>query len=267
MPPNSNEPNRQLADEPRSVAAIYEDGKVADSYLDRRLQFSWQRLLHRAQVAALNSALATYRPNRVLEVAPGPARLAVELAGVSRGVMVENSLEMLTIAADRLQTAGRASKWSVIEGDAFKLSTIVPQAAFEFAYTFRFIRHFREPERRQLYAQLHACLAPRGVLIFDVVNREVRERLEARQAERPATEIAIYDACYAAANFAAEMQENGFEVLSLRPVLRHFAVQSFISYKLDDVVPRLAARVIAALERVPSDTPLEWIAVCRKSEL
>ena len=257
--------NQNLADQPRSVAAVYEDGAIAGSYLKKRMQFSWQRLLHRQQVAALNASFAVYRPASVLELAPGPARLSVELHGFARGVMVENSEEMIAIALSRLKQAGVAQYWNVLRGNAFELDKSVPTGAFEFAYTFRFIRHFREPERRQLYAQLRACLAPRGLLMFDVVNAVVRDRIEARRGTRAAGEIAIHDACYSAVSFTREMRANGFEVLSLEPVLRHFGLQSLISYKLDDVAPRLVTPVIGLLEKVPSIAPLEWVAVCRKS--
>jgi hypothetical protein len=69
-----NSPNKPLADEQRSVAAIYESGAIAGSYLDKRMLFSWQRLLHQRQVAILNGALAQFAPANLLEVAPGPAR-------------------------------------------------------------------------------------------------------------------------------------------------------------------------------------------------
>jgi predicted O-methyltransferase YrrM len=260
----TSESGKVLADEPRSVASVYEDGAIAGSYLAKRMQFSWQRLLHARQVGAVNAALRTHRPAQVLELAPGPARLSVELRGINRGVMVENSEEMIAIALARLKQAGLSEKWRVLGGNAFELGKAVGAAAFDFAYTFRFIRHFREPERRQLYEQLRGRLAPGGLLMFDVVNSHVRARVEARHGSQPSGEIAIYDACYDAAGFTQEMRNNGFEVLSLAPVLRHFGVQSFVSYKLDDIAPRVVERLLGGIERLPSDDPLEWVALCRK---
>ncbi|MGH8132483.1 MAG: class I SAM-dependent methyltransferase [Steroidobacteraceae bacterium] len=258
------ESKETVADEPRSVAAVYEDGEVAASYLKKRLRFSWQRLLHERQVWAINQALAAHRPATVLELAPGPARMSVELKGVSRGVMVENSEEMIAIARARLAQAGLSDAWSVIRGNAFELGKAVGSVAFEFAYTLRFIRHFRDNERKQLYEQLRSHLVPFGWLMFDVVNGVARERVAARHGSHPRGEIPIYDACYSAAGFTREMRDNGFEVVSLMPVLRHFDLQSLVSYKFDDVVPTLVRVLIGGLERLPSSVPLEWVALCRK---
>jgi SAM-dependent methyltransferase len=254
-----------LADEPRSVAAVYEDRAIADSYLGKRLQFAWQRLLHRRQLAILKASLRKYRPQNVLEVAPGPARLAAELDGISHGVMVENSAAMRAIARRRLQQTGRDKGWTLLQGNAFELDRIAHASAFELAYTFRLVRHFHESDRRRLYDQIRGCLAPRGLLIFDVVNAAVRQRIDARQVSPRPGEIAIYDASYDPDTFAGEMRNSGFEVLVLEPVVRHFDVQSILSHRLDDVVPLLARSAVALLELIPSSAPLEWVAICRKS--
>jgi hypothetical protein len=61
------------------------------------------------------------------------------------------------------------------------------------------------------------------------------------------------------------MERNGFEVLTLEPVLRHFWLQSVISYKFDDFASRMSFKVVEGLEKIPSRNPLEWVAVCRKA--
>jgi len=255
---------KPLADEHRSVAAIYESGAIAGSYLDKRMQFSWQRLLHDRQVAILQKAFDGANPERVLEVAPGPARLSVELKGVKRATMVENSEEMIAIARERLQRAGLAAAWDVVGGNAFELTRHVPAGAFDFAYTFRFLRHFRTQEREQLYAMLRDSLRPQGLLVFDVVGEVVHRKLEEKNPTRSAAEIAIYDVTYTPESFRAEMKKNGFEVVSLEPVLGYFGLQSLLSYKLDDVIRPVIPPLLRALELLPSGTPLEWVAVCRK---
>jgi len=256
---------KALADEPRSVAAVYEDGVIAEGYLQKRLRFSWQRLLHRRQVAVLRDSIRRYRPQSVLEVAPGPARLSAELDGIARGVMVENSASMAAIARARLKQSGREKSWTVLEGDAFGLENVVGPAEFELAYTFRFIRHFHDSDRKRLYAQLRRRLTARGILIFDVVNATVRQQIDARQGGQAAGEIAIYDAVYTPRSFAEEMRDNGFEVVAFEPVLRHFRAQSLLSYKLDDVARWLVAPAVSLLEGIPSSDPLEWVAICRRS--
>jgi SAM-dependent methyltransferase len=259
-----NTSQQPLADRQRSVAAIYESGDIAGSYLDKRMQFSWQRMLHRRQVAILDRALARHAPANLLEVAPGPARLAVELQHRGRGTMVENSEEMIAIARERLARTGLASQWNVQQGDAFNLAAYVTPESFDFAYTFRFLRHFRTPEREQLYANLRQTLKTGGLLVFDVVGDAVFQQVEARNPQRAAGEIAIYDVTYTAESFTGEMKRNGFDVVALHPILRHFTLQSLLSYKLDDVVGPVIPAMLSLIELIPSGAPLEWVAVCRK---
>lgn len=259
-----NMPTSKIADEKNAVAAIYEKNSITESYLDKRLQFTWQRLLHRKQVEAMNDVLAVSKPESCLEVAPGPARLAVELKGIRRGVMVENSQEMVAIANRRLHDAGIAGVWEVRKGDAFALSASIPASSVDLVYTFRFLRHFRTQEREQLYRELSGCLKPGGLLVFDVVGSREFKRVEARNPERPAGEIAIYDVTYDEQEFRAEMERNGFSVVRMLPILKHFSVQSWLSYKGDDRAPAVVGALVEALEMLPHTEPLEWVAVCKK---
>jgi ubiquinone/menaquinone biosynthesis C-methylase UbiE len=254
-----------LADQKGDIAAIYEDGSIAGSYLEKRMRFSWQRLLHERQAAVLRDAVATYRPANVLEVAPGPARLSTELTGITRGTMVENSEEMINIARARLKQHGLADRWQLKSGDAFKLTSLVPAASFDLAYTFRFLRHFRDKERLELYALLRETLKPGGLLAFDVVNAVTLAKAEADNPRRSAGEIAIYDVSYSAESFASEMKASGFKVIALNPVVKHFDLQSRISYKLDDRIRPLSAFAVRCLELAPTSAPLEWVAVCQKA--
>lgn len=253
-----------IADDRPSVAAIYEEQSIAQSYLDKRMQFAWQRLLHRKQVDALNSVIRRLRPEHVLEVAPGPARLSVDLEGVQRGIMVENSQEMLNIAGRRLRESSLAGIWETRKGDAFALGQTIEPATMQLAFTFRFLRHFHTAERERLYAELRNCLAPRGLLVFDVVGADVLRRIEAQMPKRPAGEIPIYDVSYTLPEFAAEMRRNGFAVRKAVPVLRQFSTQSRISYAYAHRAQGLIDTAVRLLELVPSAAPLEWIAVCEK---
>jgi len=254
----------EAADDPGSVAAVYEDDGVADTYLAKRTTFSWQKLLHRRQVEVLNRVIAARRPASVLELAPGPARLSTDVTGIRRGVMVENSEAMIRIARQRLRQRGLDAVWSVKAGSAFDLGQLLHGEQFELAFTFRFIRHFRENERARLYREIHERLATEGVLVFDVVGRRVRDALDARATALPRGELSVYDATYAPEQIRAEMHRNGFSIVELVPVLTHFHLQSWLSYKGDDVAPSIVGAVIRGLERLPSRSPLEWVAVCRK---
>lgn len=256
--------NSGLADEEKSVSAIYQDKLIADSYLEKRLQFSWQRLLHEKQVAAVNNAIRSYLPKNILELAPGPARLAVELYRVKQGIMIENSEQMVSIALERLAKSGLDRVWKVINGSAFELDEIIPNQSFDFVYTFRFVRHYREIDRIKLYESVKSRLVTNGIFIFDVVNEILRDKIESRNREKPSDEISIYDATYTIQTFQEEMKQNGFDIISLEPLIRHFGLQSWLSYKFDDVFSKAIPKLIYWLEKLPSRQPLEWIVVCQK---
>lgn len=253
-----------IADERNSIAAAYEDETVVLGYLENRQRYAWQRLLHARQCALLNAWLRRSGARRVLEVAPGPARLSVALEGVSSGIMVENSQEMVAVARKRLRDAGLSDDWRVVHGDAFGLGALLAGQQFEFAYTFRFLRHFRDAERRTLYAELRERLAPGGLLAFDVVNLAELQRIESLGVRKSADEIDIYDVAYSAVSFRAEMAEAGFEVEELVPVVGRFALQAALSYRLERWAPTVADLLVRGAERLPSHQPLEWVALCRK---
>src|SRR5689334_15570401 len=101
------------AQEEASVKTLYEDFDVAEEYVKQRFGHAWGKLLHRTQAAAVNQVIRQGRIENVFEIAPGPARLATELKGVRRGLMLDNSAAMLAVAQRRLQSAGLAHLWEL----------------------------------------------------------------------------------------------------------------------------------------------------------
>jgi SAM-dependent methyltransferase len=181
---------------------------------------------------------------------------------VRHGLMLDNSEAMLTLARRRLVAAGLQEAWKVQRGNAFDLAEL--QRQFDFIYTFRFIRHFQLEERVRLYSNIWTYLRPGKLLIFDVVNRVVRQQLDARQPQKMEGELAVYDETYTPVIFCQEMKAHGLEVVRLVPVVAHFSLQGWISYRLDRHFPILSDTLVRALEKVASSQPLEWIAVCKK---
>ncbi len=255
--------HERSACEEQHVASLYQDSAVAENYIQQRFAFSWGQLLHQKQVAEVNRIIRTYQPASILEVAPGPARLATELHGVRRGVMLEYSEEMITLAKRRLEMAGQASRWDIRHGNAFELEHLQDQ--FDLLYTFRFIRHFHAADRERLYRGMRACLNPGGVLMFDVVNRVMREKLEAQNTQKSPDELDVYDVTYSQGEFGREMAAHGFAVLSLRPVIQQFFLQRWVSCTFDHRIRSLSLAMVQVCEVLPSQHPLEWIAVCRKA--
>lgn len=254
--------NKQSAHEERSVAALYQSEDVVATYIQKRFGHAWGRLLHQKQVAEVSRVLKVYQPQSILEIAPGPARIAVDLLGVRDGVLLDSSQEMLTHARQRLAAVGLATAWEIRHGNAFELSQL--QRQFNFLYTFRFIRHFQREERARLYQNIAACLALEGLFMLDVVNKTVRKNLDARYPIKPSGELDIYDETYTPETFRQEMHTYGFHVLRFVPVLAHFIQQSWVSSRLDHRCAVVSNMLLRMLEQLPSSQPLEWIALCQK---
>src|SRR5262245_27806234 len=121
----------------QSVRALYEDLGVAENYIKRRFGHAWGQVLHQKQVADLNKVIEETNPENILEIAPGPARLATELKEVRHGLMLDNSVPMLALAKRRLRDADVAHLWQLEHGNAFELQKL--QRQFSFLFTFRFI--------------------------------------------------------------------------------------------------------------------------------
>jgi SAM-dependent methyltransferase len=249
-----------IADGPESISKLYQNKNVAQTYLEKRFAYSWQALLHRKQVEAINCVVSKYYPKMVLELAPGPARLAVDVKGIRKGMMVENSEEMVRIANSRLMKRHLNDVWNIVQGDIFDLDRIINGYKFDLIYSFRFIRHFHEAERLQIYQIMHKYLEDNGVVIFDIVKQS-RSEMEGRSCD-----VIVYDVKYNVPEFCKEMEENGYQVLSMIPVLKWFKMQSLISHKVDDIAPNIARLFVKCLELLPSNNPLEYIVTCRKNK-
>ena len=247
----------------QSVASLYQSEGVAATYIQKRFGNTWGRLLHRQQVAEVNRVISMYQPQSILEIAPGPARIAVDLHGVREGILLDNSQQMLDHARQRLVASGLDTVWEIRHGNAFDLSKL--ERKFDFLYTFRFMRHFQREERARLYQNITACLASEGFFMLDVVNKAVRQKLDEKHPTKPPGELDIYDETYTAEAFRQEMQAYGFHVLRLLPILAHFIPQSWVSARLDHRCPAVSEMLVRALEYVPSSGPLEWVALCQKA--
>lgn len=251
----------KLASNEKAVSALYQNSTVADKYIQARFVLAWQQLLHKRQVQSLQRSLQLFNSDNILEIAPGPARLTTELTGIRKGTMLEYSLDMINVAKVRLQERDLLNVWTIVHGNAFE-SKDCP-GPFDFIYTFRFIRHFDKEHRVRLYTAIHSRLRPRGILMFDVVNSTYNMQ------DKPSTNtksdaLPVFDAGYTPEKFRDEMNAVGFEVLDMHPVIHHFRIQSWISSKFYDLAPASSRRIVQIIETIPSRSPLEWIAVCRK---
>jgi ubiquinone/menaquinone biosynthesis C-methylase UbiE len=244
---------------PDEIRGAYSDTATAEEYVDRRFTSAWGSVMHAAQVKTVNDVIQAHRVERVLELAPGPARLSRDVSGFLRGYLCEFNDSMLQVARRRLRDA--AARWHLVRGDAFHLP-FQDSASLDLVYTFRFIRHFEAADRSALYRQIHGVLKPGGLFIFDAVNDRVGR--PARTRDDPAN-CPVFDEFYTRASLQAELVAHGFTTIALVDVIRHMTLQQRIQVLIGPRSNGLARRLISLLERVPGD-PLEWVVVCRKQD-
>jgi ubiquinone/menaquinone biosynthesis C-methylase UbiE len=220
--------------------------------LRRRTAQPLNGLLHRSQVAFLNRAIRERQPKRVLEIAPGPARLTAELEYRGPGVAIDASPAMLATARSRLRRCGM--DWLISRGDAFCLP--FREDAFDFVYTLKFVRHFQLQDRRRLYAEIRRVLTPNGVFVLDAQNRAIS--LPHRQRKGLDT-YRIYDVLYDREELVAELESAGFRVARITGMINHFRAQQGLNRLRRIGLAGVARSLIGAIERVPTRNPSTWM--------
>ena len=232
----------------------YSDPTKAQEYVEQRFTSELMALLHERQVAAVNRVMHQQQPHDALEIAPGPGRLTRDVRPAGRLVCLEFNEAMIDVG--RSATTNGA-EW--MQGNAFELPF---SEEFDFAYSFRFIRHFKREDRERLYKQIRGTLKPGGTLVMDAVNAVVSKPLRDANPEG----YPIYDKLYETEDeLRAEQQEAGFEVVSIDPVQRWFGPQCKAQILLGPRSRLLCRMVIRTLERLRRGPALEWIVTCRRA--
>jgi ubiquinone/menaquinone biosynthesis C-methylase UbiE len=235
------------------IQESYRDPAGARRYVENRFTSELMRLLHEKQVAAVNRVMKTQTPRRSLEVAPGPGRLTREVRAAGELVCLEFNEAMI---AEGRRYCGDQVQW--VRGNAFSLPFEAEE--FDFAYSFRFVRHFHRDDRNRLYAELRRVLRPGAWLILDAVNGKVSEPLRKANSEA----YPIYDKLYRdEAELRSELSESGFEPVRIEPVQRWFSLQYQAQVLLGPHSQRLSRWVIRSLERLSRGPALEWIITAR----
>ena len=238
----------------------YQDDRVAREYVDQRFTSPLGAMLHARQTRVLRALIGAQGIGRVAEIAPGPARLTVDVARLLKTVtLIDASAQMLGEARSRLAARHLADRVRLVQADAFHLP-LAGEARFELVYSFRLIRHFQRDDRLRLYEQIRSILGPRGWLVFDAVNEAVSAPLRARAGPG---EYAHFDDLLRPDMLAEELREAGFELVSLTGVQRRYPAL----LKCQTILaPRSALLARAAMEIIDRSggEPLEWVVVCRR---
>jgi SAM-dependent methyltransferase len=242
----------------QGIRDAYRDQSVAREYVDRRFREPLGAILHDQQLACLGRAIRANRSARVLEIAPGPARLTVEVARelAAPGTLVDASWQMLEAGRARLAAAGHRG-WRLVQGDAFQLPFSRP---FDLVYTFRLLRHFDHADRMRLYAGIAPLLRAGGLLIFDAVNEAAAARI--RQGAGSACQH--YDALLTPDRIENELETAGFRLRRLDDIQRHYPLLYQLQVLIAPRSKRLARAAMNLVERLPGGHPLEWVVTCER---
>ncbi len=207
----------------------------------------------------MRQLIGKLQPERVIEIAPGPARLTVDLASSfdRAGVLLDTSAQMLNEAEGRLKVAG-VSGWRRVQGDAFHLPFA---GVVDLVYSFRLIRHFDDADRVRLYLEIARILRPGGFLVFDAVNEKVAAPLR----QKPGHSGQHYDALLTPEKIAQEVEAAGFRVVSLEGVQRHYPILYNLQVLVAPRSRRLAGAAMRLVDRIPAGEPLEWIVTCQRA--
>jgi ubiquinone/menaquinone biosynthesis C-methylase UbiE len=241
------------------IKDAYRDQDRVVSYIQSRFEEPFSSGLHQRQVSVINRAIARHRPDSLLEIACGPARLTPQLAYVAKSIAVEQSPGMLEQARQRIRAAGLA-QWTLIQGDAFDLQ--FKPASLDMVVTFRFLRHFNPADRHLLLSQIRTVLRPGGRLIFDVAS-DAGYRWLLKKWGREGSWVDDY--WFGKREFTKEMTSEGFVVEAMYPVHSMLHFQYHLLSSVHRRLPAMArgiSRVVTAL--VPFD-PYEWVAMCRSA--
>jgi SAM-dependent methyltransferase len=235
------------------IRGAYESDATAASYVADRFVSELHRLLHDAQVAAVQRVIDRVRPRRALEIAPGPGRATRDIRPTGTVVCVEFNQGMI---AHGRSACGNGFEW--VRGDGFRLPV---GSGFDLVYSFRFVRHFHREDRERLYAEIRRVLRPGGYLVIDAVNERVSRPLRDEHPE----EYPIYDKLYQPDELRDELSSAGFAPVELTPVQKFYRAQLRSQVLLGPRANSVNRLFVRGLERLPKREGLEWIVTCRRA--
>jgi ubiquinone/menaquinone biosynthesis C-methylase UbiE len=249
----SSQPIKNVED----IKHFYNDPREVESYLKRRTGQPFNSVLHQQQVAFVGRTIRRLRPARVLDLAPGPARISAELSLPGFGVAMDASLNMLLEGRRRI--AARGGTWQVALGSGYQLP--FASESFDVVYSLRFIRRFDGLRRRQLYKEIIRVLKPGGSFIMDAQNRAVA--LPHRKAQG-LEKYPVYDELFLRHELIAELAGNGFRIEHIEGMMRLFTLQFHLNRLRRLRLSGVARLLIRALEYAPDRNASTWMVLCTR---
>ncbi|MEK6939472.1 MAG: class I SAM-dependent methyltransferase [Nanoarchaeota archaeon] len=241
---------------PTQLREYYQQTEIAEEYIAKRFSEPLNIVEHQRQVKLINKIIAERGIKNILEFAPGPARLTIDLEATD-GTSIDFSEKMISIAKQRMGVVGK--KWNFIKGD---ILTIKLKEKYDLLFCIRFILHFQQEEREIIYQQARSALCKGGYLVFEALNKKKVERIRNILGRK---NYHIYDKLYTRQELEKEVERNGFKVLQTYPILNNFWCQAILSRPCKMLGMKSASvKIINLLEKIPSSQPYEWIVLCQK---
>lgn len=239
----------------QDIELLYQNPEVARSYDQERFQSDAGQLRYKLENDAVCTLIAPEKHDKILDLATGTGRFAVEL----KRRFPEADVTGIDLSPAMLKEAReKSSSLQFIEMDSFK--TEFENGVFDVITAILFIRHFDYDVRRNAYAEIHRLLTPNGVLVLDVANHEYHKNLI---EDRP-----VFDKIYTKKEFCCEMAENGFQAerfLGIPVRTRGFRrILSFIKDKDTHLRMECFLNRMFWKFRPSMRLPHGWIVKCRK---
>lgn len=194
----------------------YKDKNLVDAYVAERFSEPLWLAEHLQEVAFVNRMIQRFSPETLMDLATGPARVAVDVDTQDTQTMyaVDSSPAMLESAKKRLSDG-----WITQQEDAYNLS--FDDNTFDLVFSFRFIRHFGSDNREKILQEVRRVLKPDGVFVMGVLNKNML-RGEYIEQFTGAWDKSIFDEVYTREEIIEEMQAFGFELVEMQPILNNW---------------------------------------------
>ncbi|GEM_PF-4458223 len=244
--------------ESEQLKKYYQEKKIVDQYIRKRFSEPLNVIEHRQQVHFLNKIIKERNCKTIVEFAPGPGRVTTEVIA-ENGLSIDSSKNMLILARERMAKKGK--KWTFRQGDILNDSFRLSSPA-DIVFCFRFLLHFQAPERSKIYAQASKILKKDGYLAFEAMNKKIVQPVRNLLGNK---RYFIYDKLYTKKELWQELEQNGFKLIKLYPVLTHFKTQSLLSRPFKILgMQKSSEAIISLLERITTSQPYQWIVLCQK---
>ena len=154
-------------------------------------------------------------------------------------------------------------KWQLKKVDAFNLKL---DGKFDLITSFRFVRHFELDKRKIFYKEVYDLLEGSGVFIFDVVNFKewnFIHKLSRVLGRKP--NIPVYDKLYTKSEIKKELEQNGFRVVHMKPLINWFLIEFIISRFFGLIrLNKLGFCLLYVVDKIKGFNPWEWVVICEK---